>query len=234
MNIRMRKQMEMATRVLVYSREHPSDVAGYQAAVTRLTERLAQADAAGQQQVAQQLLSKGAIAERSELREDISADLRLIAAIATTAGIESVGTPWVIQYPGPRQNNLQFLSGGRVALAHAREQEELLLKYGLASGHLDTLATRLDAFEALVVRRVAATEARVASTGALRDLRRDLLAIVDQLGAINQHRFQGDEQALSAWLYARHPGLALKKVARNAPAEPLSLPPGSTEPPTVK
>jgi len=229
MNADMKRRIEMAGRVLVYSREHPSDAAGYQAAVARLVERLARAETVTQLHATNRLLSKGGLAERRALRRTLTADLRLLAAIARSAGLESVGTPVVIQYPGPGQSNLAFLEGGRAAVSLGREQEELLVRHGLPAAHLGELAVGLDAFEARLIERDLTLVKRIDARAELKQVGRDLARVADELGAFNRHRFQDDPVALSAWRFARSPRTPARKVAEPVKEENglPALPPGS-------
>lgn len=161
MNTQTRKQLERASRIALFCRERPADLPGYQPAVSRLEDRLARAGNLAGEATASRLAGKAAIAERHELRKRIVADLQMLAGIARTAGVESVGTPIVIRYPGPRRNQVQFLSGARVAVQSAREQEELLIKYGLPPGQLQQLSARLDQFASLLDRRDHAIQGRL-------------------------------------------------------------------------
>lgn len=229
MNKVVKGRMEMATRVLSFAREHPSEAAGYQAAVTRLVEQLAQADAVATRQTTQGLLGKGAIGDRLELRRSLTADLRLLAAIAQAGGAEAAAVPIVIRYPGPKESNLHFLDGAQAALDLAREHEALLLRNGLPEGHLARLAAGLDAYAALLVRRQDAVVARIEARNELDELGRDLSRLADQIGAMTRHRYQHDRSALAAWRYVRSTGRRPQKPEESSPTR-AALPPGTGTP----
>lgn len=212
MNDDMKRRMEMAGRVLAYSRQHPSDAVGYQAAVRRLVERLALAETTAQLQTTSGLLSRGVLAQRRALRRTLTADLRLLAAIARSAGIESVGTPLVIRAPGTGLGNLAFLDAARAAVLLGREQEELLVRHGLPATHLGELAIGLDAFEALLMERSLVVVRRIEARARLKQVGRDLVRAVDELGAFNRHRFLDNPSALVAWRHARAPRTPARKA----------------------
>jgi hypothetical protein len=236
MNGVVKRRLEMAARVLAYAREHPSDVAGYQAAVATLVERLARADATAQAQTTQGLLGKGAVAERLELRRGLTADLQLLAAVARMAGMEAVGVPVIIRYPGPRQSNIQFLDGGRAALELGREHEALLVRRGLPEQHLDELDAGFQAFAALLNRRDDAAVARIGARSELSQLGRELSRVADQIGAFLRHQYRNDPAALVAWEFARATHGRKKKVAAQ-PANgsaPQAPPLGAGDPGTAQ
>jgi len=92
-----------------------------------------------------------------------------------------------------------------------REQEELLVRYGLPGQHLSELAIGLDAFEALMMQRDLSMVKRI-------DARAERKAFY-------RHRFQDDPTALVAWRFARSPRTPAKKV--KAEGVLPALPPGS-------
>jgi hypothetical protein len=238
MDARVKWKMEMASRVLAYAREHPSDAAGYQAAVGKLVERLEASSVMAQRQTTSRLLTRGAIAERQAVRRGLTAELQLLTAVARTAGIESVGTPVVIRYPGPKASNIQFADGTRAAIQLGREQEELLVRHGLPADHLDRLTSKLGTFSGLLGRRDEVKVARIDAGSQLKQLAGELVRVADEIGAFNRFRYQNDPAALVAWRHARK----LPKSARQVvpPVVPQvgngalrALPPGQSDSGTV-
>jgi len=228
MNTRLRKQMERASRVAVFCREHPSDHAGYQTAVASLEERLARASAMAQRTVASSLATREAVAERTAIRDNIVAGLQLLVGIARTAGTEAVGAPIVIRFPGPHYNQVEFLTGARLAVATAMEREELLVKFGLPDDHLESLTTELNEFERLLGRRDEAGQSKVAALQELRRIVRELRTVVMQLHSMIRFRFRNDDGALRAWVTAADIRIGPRKrpaVEGGTPAT-LTLPPG--------
>jgi len=231
MDTRIRKHLERARRVAEFSRQYPSTLPGYAPAVAKLEERLTRATVVAEQETGNRLLGRAAVAKRAALRGTLTTDLQLMAAIARTAGTESVGTPIVIRYPGPQRNQLQFVNGARMAVAKAVEEMGLLEKYGLTTEHLAAITAGLDQFSRLISERDLASRDHVANRLELRTLVRELKIVVDQLHAFNRHRFQSDLAAMGAWSTTR----GIREVSRKSPpqvaaaAALLALPPSPNE-----
>lgn len=237
MDTRTRMHLERAQRVADFSREHQWDEPGYQAAFSRLEERLIHALSIAGQEIGGRRARQAAVAKRVALRALIASDLQLIAGIARTAGQESVGVPIILRTPGPRQNQLAFLTGARKAVEFAALEAELLRKYGLPEGLLEKVGARLDEFAALLQERDEAGRGHVFARANLRAVVKDVKVVVDQLHTINRHRFRTDSAARTAWdssralrLPSRTPTAASETSPAAAPlgagAATLALPPG--------
>jgi len=234
MNKRMRKQWERALRVAEFSRQYPSDLPGYLPTLGRLEETTARTDAVAQRELTGRLASREAVAERLRLRETITADLQLLAAIARSAGKDSAGIPVVITYPGPQRNQRHFLNGARVAVATAAGRQDRLAGLGLTAELLAGLTADLDEFERLLARREEAIQIHVAARRELDVLAGDMSRMVKHLHALNRHRFRTDPAALAAWRRSRLLGMPAGSTAEpNATGQvtggsqtPIALPPG--------
>lgn len=199
MQKRLLKQLERASRVLVFCREYPSDLAGYQQAVARLEEQMARADTIAGRAKAGGQATREAMAQRDQLRAEVNAELRLLARMARSAGQEAVGAPIVIAFPNPSGSYREFLYGARLAVATAQEREPLLEKYGLPPGFLAALSARLDTLAGLLTRRDESAQARVFANRDLQAVTSELVLSVAQLHAINSYRFRNDPAALRTW-----------------------------------
>ena len=226
MEARTKLQVERAARVIGFSREHPSEVPGYQAAVLKLDERLTRTRKMADQQIGSGLQGKGALADRAILARQIVADLQLLAGIARAAGVESAGTPKRIRYPGPRRNQVLFLSGARVAVAETEGELERLIAFGLPAEHLTTLRSRLDQFGEYLAKRDETARARIEARAEMRSLSREMRILVEQLDALNRHRFLGDTAMLAVWRSTRRLRAPVPVAKSNG--EPAQLR-GSTE-----
>ncbi len=225
MEARTKLQVERAARVIGFSREHPSDVPGYQAAVSKLEERLTHTRKMAQQQIGSGLEGKGALADRNTLARLIVAGLQLLAGIARAAGVESAGTPKRIKYPGPRRNQVQFLSGARVAVEATEGELERLIAFGLPADHLTTLRQRLDQFGEFLAKRDETARARIAARAEMRTLTREMRALVEQLDALNRHRFLGATATMAVWRSTRR--LRAPIPAPSSSSEPAQLATGT-------
>lgn len=144
MDVRIRKHIERSRRVVDFARQHPSDLPGYQDALVRLQDRLGRVAEEAEEEFGKRRAVKAAVAKRETLRREITAELRMLAGLARTAGTESIGTPVLLRFPGPKQNQVQFLAGARRVVAEAAAQEELLGRYGLPAAQLDTIRAGLE------------------------------------------------------------------------------------------
>jgi hypothetical protein len=177
MNNRVRKQMERASRVATFVRDHRAELGSFQDPLTRLEQRVAHATTVAQRETTARRAVTAAIAERNAVGVSIQSDLRLLARLARAARLESVTIPIVIQFPGPRRNQLQFLAGAREAINTAREYTSILQPYGMPADLLDKVSTLLDRFEHLMHDRDGLGQSAVATTRELDLAATDLLQV---------------------------------------------------------
>lgn len=230
MRTRIRKQIERASRVAAFCREHPAAVPAEEFAVRWLDESLQRANALAQETLGRKLAITEAVVERRALGERIAIRLRFLAALAHTAGTEALGTPIVITFPVPRRNQVEFLNSARLVVTTAREREELLARFGLPEGYLDELDTALDEFARYLGVRDEAAQAKVSAGKALTQLIGEMRSAINQLGASYKVRFQDDAGALRAWATAVDVRTGPRLSSTGAGGEaPLALPPGSEE-----
>lgn len=221
MDIRTRKHIERALRVVDFARQHPADLPGYQDALVRLQDRLGRVAEAAEEEFGKRRAVSAAVAKRETLRLEIAAELRMLAGLARTAGVESVGTPILLRYPGPRENQVQFLSGARRVVEEASAQEELLTRYGLPAGHLETIRTGLAEFATLIAERDEASRAHVGARLRLHKAISEIREVVEQMHAINLFRFRHQPDQLGMWRSARSLRLSSRQRGANAGQEEL-------------
>lgn len=228
MDTRSRKQIERASRVAVFCREHRAEMPAEEIALSWLEEGLARAEQVTQAFRGSLLAGREAMAERNARRQEIADRLHLLAVIARGAGAESLGAPIVITFPGPRHNQVEFLNGARQAVAAATEREELLLKYGLPPGFLGDVTTRLDELARLLQVREEAAQARVSARRELGRILADIRRAIRQLQASFRLRLRGDPAAMRAWAMAvdLRVGPRRSDTAPEGIEAPLALPPG--------
>jgi hypothetical protein len=217
MNNRVRKQMERASRVATFVRERRAELGSYQDPLTRLDQRVARATEVAQRETTARRAVTAAIAERNAVGGTIQSDLRLLARLARAARLESVTVPIVIQFPGPRRNQTQFLTGARGAIDTAREYTSILQLYGMPAGLLDTVSAQLDRFEHLMHDRDGLAQAAVATTRELDLAATDLLQIATQWDGLIIHHYREDAVTLRAWEMA-----ADMRTSRRKPPPPLA------------
>jgi hypothetical protein len=203
MNTPIRRKLDMASRVRDFSRTHPFENPGYTAAVQRLEESIARAEALAQQEETGRRARRASVVGKQQLRASIAEDLRLLVGLARSATEEQTEVAERFPLPFSNANHQLFLTRARVAVAQGIAQKELLGKYGLPDGHLERLAQELDRFEQLMNERHAATRAHVGARAELRAVTDEIMHLVQQLDAINRHRYRDDAEELAAWRSAR-------------------------------
>src|SRR5215210_8247793 len=114
MNFNVRRKLDMAARARDFCRTHADKNLGYTAAVVRLEERLARAEALAQQQVSGQLAVSGAVVNKEQLREEIYKTLGLLAGLAKPAAQEEAELTIGFGRPRPNVSHQAFLTRARV------------------------------------------------------------------------------------------------------------------------
>lgn len=211
MRVMVRRTVEMATRVLEFLRGNPLENPGHAAAVGQLEGLLTRAESLAQQERTGRLTVRAAAVRMEQLRAGALVDFRLLSGLAARAAAEHPAAAARIRVPSYRLNQRAFLSAGRVAVAQAESQLELLSRYGLPEGHLAQITAVLDEFEQLLLDRSGGRSAHVGANAELLAVRKELLAVVQQLDALNQHRFQRVPEKLAAWRSARDVAWPMRK-----------------------
>jgi hypothetical protein len=205
MELRIQRVLDMARRVRDFCASHPDPTnAGYTAAVTLLDERLARAEVLAQQHVTGRQTVTGASATTHELRGDILDSINLLAGLAQAASQEDPElTAGITRLPmhGSRQ---ELLTKARVAAATAAAKQDILVRYGLPDGLLESLTTALDTFEEVINDRNAGRAAHVGARADLSSVEEGIMALVRRLDAISRYRFRHDAELLAAWKSARN------------------------------
>jgi hypothetical protein len=203
MDFRIRRKLDMAARVRDFCRTRPDQNPGYTAAVARLEERLARAEALAQQQVAGQLAVTGAVVNKEQLRQEIYNTIALLKGLARPAAKEQPELAAGIVRPRPKLSHQAFLTSARVATATGSTHRELLLRFGMPESFLTDLSAALDRFEQALNEKHAGRAAHVGARAELEAVTSEIMLIVRQLDALNRFRFRKDAESLAAWKSAR-------------------------------
>jgi hypothetical protein len=221
MNIAIRRKLDMAGRVRDFCRTHPDQNPGHTAAVARLEERLARAEALAKQEVAGRLAVSGAVANKEQLRQEIQQTVALLAGLAEPAAREEPDLRFVIVRPSIQLSHQAFLTRARVAADTAAAHKEVLIRYGMLEDFLTSLTAALDRFEQVLNEKHAGRAAHIGARAELDAVTSEIMLIVRQLDALNRFRFRKDAESLAAW-----------KSAKDV-AWPLPLSGGETEKPAA-
>jgi len=203
MNYSIRRKLDMAGRARDFCRTHPDQNPGYTAAVARLEERLARAEALARQEVAGRQTAAGAVVNKEQLRVDIHKTIALLAGLAGPASREERELAVGIIRPDLNGSHQAFLTRSRVAAATGSTHQELLTRFGMPDGFLDELNAALDRYEQALNQQHAGRAAHVGARAELEAVTSDIMLIVRQLDALNRFRFRKDAESLAAWKSAR-------------------------------
>ncbi len=222
MNISIRRKLEMAARVRDFARAHPDDNQGHTAAVARLEDRVARAEALAQQEVTGRKTVTGAVVAREQLRGEIRGTVALLAGLARPAAREEPELAAGIVRPRANVSNQSFLTGARVAAATAVGHRELLQRYGMPDTFPEDLGGMLDRFEATLNEKHAGRAAHVGARAELDAVTAEIMQLVRQLDALNRFRFRGDAEALGAWRSARNVAWPLNERGEGGAVKPAA------------
>jgi hypothetical protein len=204
MNRVVRRIVEMAGRVLGFSRAHPSAEASYASVIGRLEELVARIRALAVQQQDGYRASRSATARRRAVRERVHHEmLRHLVTVAQAAAAEAPALTQRFRLPPTNATTATFATIARGMLQEALASREVLLKHGLSGSLLDELAAALDEFDALVT---ASAEARLVHVGASAELERvcaEVLDVVELLDGLNRYRFGREGELAAAWASAK-------------------------------
>jgi hypothetical protein len=227
MNFSIRRKLDMAGRVRDFCRTHPDqNNPGYTAAVERLEERVARAEALAQQEVSGRQSVSGAVINKEQLRLDVHKAIALLVGLSEPASREERDLAIGILRPDVNGSHQAFLTRSRVAAATASSHQELLAKYGMPEKFLDELNGMLDQYEKALNQQHAGRAAHVGARAELEAVTSDVMLIVRQVDALNRFRFRCDPQLLAGWKSARD-------VAWPLPPEKEALPDGKAEKPAA-
>ena len=199
----IRRKLDMAVRVRDFCRTHTDRNPGYTAAVARLEERLARAEALAQQQVAGRLAVSGAVVNKEQLREEIYNTLGLLAGLAKPVAREEADLAVGFVRPRTKLSHQAFLTRARVSAANASAHRDLLLRYGMPETFLDELWAALDRFDQTLNDKHNGRAAHVGARAELEAVTSDLMLIIRQLDALNRFFFRKNAESLAAWKSAR-------------------------------
>ena len=204
----------MVSRVLQFSRTHPTAIEGHTEAVAGLEAKAAEATAFATQQQAGYLEVRAARKEKERLRERIHAGyLKPMAAIArAVAGTELDLSPR-FELPPLNLDQQAYLAMARAMLAQATPHRAVFVRQGMPEQFLEDLDRLLVQYEEARGGTHAGTSLHVGARAELKEISRELLGIVRRLDVINRLRFQDEPEQFAAWRSARDVAYPLRSQA---------------------
>jgi hypothetical protein len=220
-----RRKLDMATRVLEFTRLHQDTSPAFVAAVSRLQERLARADQLARQFNDGRSAVRVATARKIELRRMITrTHLHHLASVAEVASVEEpeLARKFVIPHDAGTYRGFQAAASGLAAEAQSRK--DLLLKHGLAEEVLTGLDVALDQFETALEQGAAGRLTHIGARSQLNTVAEEAGQIVKVMAGLIRTRFVSQPDLIAEW-----------ESASNVVAAPKSqdaTPPSGGTPPT--
>jgi hypothetical protein len=205
MNRIVRRRMEMAGRVLEFSRAHPSPDASYASLVAHFEERMGRLDALVMQELRGVDRRHGSVVRRRELRRRIHDQLlRHLVTVAHVAAREESRLAGRFVMPQGNENSEAFRTLARKMLEQGQAEGEVLAKHGLADSLLADLEAALDGFDGSVEDSHLGRMDHVGARAEMKRVSDEVMALVELLDGLNRYRFSGHPELLAGWRSARH------------------------------
>ncbi|NOT08036.1 MAG: hypothetical protein HOP28_07510 [Gemmatimonadales bacterium] len=217
----VRGKLEMAGRVLDFSKARPSDDPGYALVIGRLEERLARARALESVQVRGFKAARDATGRRQTIRRKLhSRLLRCIVALGGAAARSQGGLLPQLRMPQELGGLGAYLARAKQILSDAEASRDLLVSVGLPQTILEETGKLINAFEAETGTVVLARREHMVARADLEQAADDLAESVATLDGLIRFRFGDDPDTMAAW-----------RTIRRLPAKsrPAAAPPAGSE-----
>jgi hypothetical protein len=211
----IRRRLEMAGRVLDFSRAHPGKDPSYAGILSRLEEGIERAEQLARQQRAGQITVHASTARRRELRRVLHDQLRHLARVGDVVAKTQPELAQHFQLPTWNASGQAYRMAARAMLDEAVAQRELLLQNGMASTLLDDLGAALQQYDQSVEQAQSGRRAHVGAVAELAVVTADIMETVQLFDGLNRYRFRTDAELHAEWESARNiVAVPLKPVER--------------------
>jgi hypothetical protein len=205
MNAKVRRTLEMATRVLNFSRAHPDPAQGSVAALSRLEATLARAGQLVIQQRDGVSEVRAATRQKEELRRSIRrTQLLHLSRVAEAAGKERPDLEQKFVLAPEATPYMAFRAAAQGIAAEAQNEKEVLLKHGLLETALESLTQALGQFDQAVDRGISGRQAHVSARAELAVIADEVVQIARLMDGTYRYRFANQPELLAAWESARN------------------------------
>jgi hypothetical protein len=204
MRAEVRRKLEMAERVSEFQKANPFAEGAVSPVAAAFEERLARAKALAGQHEAGLRTSRQTTAERAELRRDVTALIRQLAAVAALASSEERTLRGMFDLPVRKTTYMRFITDAKEMLATAEANKALLTKYGMTEVLFQELATGVTSLDTVSEAHSAARRAHVGARIDLNAVTTELMYHVEVLHGINRSRFRKDPERWGAWNNVRN------------------------------
>jgi hypothetical protein len=204
MRISIRKRLDMAARVLEFSRAHPSADPSYAGMLSRLETAIAKADQLARQQLGGQAAVHASTAHRKELRRALHDQLRHLARVGDVVARSNPELAEHFQLPLASASGQAYRTAARAMLDEALLQRELLLQHGMASTLLDDLASALKQYDTAVEQGAAGRRAHIGAVAELAVVSSEIMETTEYFDGLNRYRFRANADLRAEWDSARN------------------------------
>lgn len=200
----IRRRIEMAGRVLDFSRAHPGTDPSYAGILSRLQESIEKAEQLARQQRGGQIAVHASTAHRRELRRALHAQLRHLARVGDVVAKTQPELAKHFQLPSQNASGQAYRTAARAMLDEAVAQRDLLLQNGMASTLLDDLGAALRQYGESVEQAQAGRRAHVGAVAELAVVTAEIMEVVQLFDGLNRYRFRTDAELRAEWESARN------------------------------
>lgn len=195
-----RRKLEMAHRVMKFSRDHPSPAQSYATLLARLESHLTRAVSLEAQQRAGQLDARAANARRHDLRREIHTKfLPHLVRAAEQVAKERPEIGGRFRLRAPNATHRAFLASTKAMFAEAVAEKELFDRNGLVPELLDELGKVLGDLENATAQAADAKGKHIGARGGLQQAMAEVLEVIRQLDGLNRFRFRKDQELQAEW-----------------------------------
>jgi hypothetical protein len=200
MKAETRRKLEMGARALEFSRAHPDESPGYNAALAQLEEQVTRSIQLATQQREGIVEVRGATARKRDLQRGMRRrQLVHLARVAERAAKELPELNQKFALPREPIPYLAFTTMARSMVAEAQRQKELLIRHGLVERVLDSLVQSLDQFDQAVARGAEGRRKHVGAVANLDVVADEIVQLAKVMDGLNRFRFADDPEAQAAW-----------------------------------
>jgi hypothetical protein len=220
MNAKTRRTLEMATRVLNFSRAHPDQSQGYVAALSRLEAILARAEQLVIQQRDGVSEVRAATRQKEELRRTMRrTHLLHLSRVAEAAGKERPELEQKFVLAPEATPYMAFRAAALGIATEAQSEKELLVRHGLLEPVLESLTQALGQFDQAVDRGINGRQAHVGARAELKAISDEVVQVVRLMDGSNRFRFANEPESLAAWESASNTFGPVRKAVDTAAVE---------------
>lgn len=221
MDGKIRRRLDLGSRVLSFSRDNPDPDPAYGNMVARLEDLMREAQGFEQRQRKGRVQVGAAAKRKRDLRRTMKlVHLAYVRQVAALASRDEPDLGWRFAWSRGSRAQRNFRAAAARIAGEAVKQRQLLERYGLSAEALDALVQMLDDFDRAVTELTEGRLMHIGATAGLRHISAEVLRQVGALDGFNRIRFARDVGGLAAWL-------SVSKVLAHSPRGEGDGPPDS-------